>query len=85
MKHTRKAYVVGGATGYCNWMETDIVSDIRKADLAVFSGGEDITPALYGRKPHPTTYSNALRDGREMDEFRIANELGIPLVGICRG
>jgi gamma-glutamyl-gamma-aminobutyrate hydrolase PuuD len=85
MKHTRKAYVVGGALNYANWMECETVTDIRKADFVVFTGGEDVSPFLYGRKPHPTTYSSALRDAHEMDGFKIARDLNLPLCGICRG
>lgn len=54
------------------------------ADLVVFTGGEDVTPFLYGEPRHPATYSNMRRD---MNEVRIFKLLASdkPKVGICRG
>lgn len=54
-------------------------------DLLVFSGGEDVDPFFYGHDKHKRTYSNYSKDQREIDQYLIARELGIPCVGICRG
>ena len=52
-------------------------------DLVCFTGGEDVSPELYGDKKHQYTYSNPHRDAREIDLFE--QYLDIPKVGICRG
>lgn len=55
-----------------------------KADLIVFTGGEDINPALYGEKPIPETqYFNTKRDDREVEAYETYKKT--PKVGICRG
>lgn len=58
---------------------------IDKASLVQFTGGEDVNPALYGEKPHPTTYFSEERDAIEVHAFEFARLHSIPMVGICRG
>lgn len=62
-----------------------ITDDMAQAQLVCFTGGEDVTPHLYGQKKHRTTYNSEHRDGHEMRVFAqcVANK--IPMVGICRG
>lgn len=66
-----------------NWsifgVDTDDISDI---DLVVFSGGEDVSPSLYGEK-NVDSYCNPQRDAHETEIFD--NFKDIPKVGICRG
>lgn len=81
----RKIYVVGGDTGYASWMEGDVVQNIEDADLVVFTGGEDVTPHLYGEPAHPKTYNSPFRDRIETREFLQAMQLRKHLIGICRG
>jgi gamma-glutamyl-gamma-aminobutyrate hydrolase PuuD len=56
-----------------------------KADLVVFTGGADVNPALYGKKPHKDTHWNDDRDKDDIElwEYCVAN--GIPMLGVCRG
>lgn len=56
-----------------------------QVDLLVFSGGEDVDPFFYNHDKHKTTYSNFSKDQREIDQYLLAQEFGIPCVGICRG
>lgn len=51
--------------------------------LLVFTGGEDVSPELYGEYPHKTTYSNPDRDVDELWDFH--KYLHNPKAGICRG
>ncbi len=82
----RKIHIIGGDTGYANWMEgTEYVSHIKEADLVVLTGGADINPKLYGREKHPKTYFIESRDVFEVRELRYAISLDKPIVGICRG
>ena len=52
--------------------------------LVVFTGGEDVDPALYGETP-VYSWFNPKRDKFEMGLFRKCREHGIPMFGICRG
>ncbi len=81
----RKIYVVGWSREYANWCQGRIVDDMADADIVLFTGGEDVSPSLYGKRPHPTTGSNRMRDAEEVAEFRAALEMGKPMLGICRG
>jgi GMP synthase-like glutamine amidotransferase len=54
------------------------------AAFLIWTGGEDINPALYGARPHPNSYwSN--RDLREVDIYKKYEKSGRVFVGICRG
>lgn len=83
-----KVYIISGSYQYSRLffkLGYTEVDSVEKADLICFTGGEDVTPALYGQKPHRSTYSNQHRDDKEGAIFRRALELSIPMAGICRG
>jgi gamma-glutamyl-gamma-aminobutyrate hydrolase PuuD len=48
-------------------------------------GGADINPTMYGHPMHPTTYPGGLRDRLEWSLMSRAKEMGIPIIGVCRG
>ncbi len=81
----RNVYVVGGDTSYANWMEANVVKTLEEADLVCFTGGADVSPAAYNKKPHPSTYASPMRDKFEMAEYKKAVELGKAIIGVCRG
>ena len=62
--------------------------DLTTKDILLLHGGEDISPSLYN---HPVSeYTGATkrpsrRDSIEWSMLQRAIELGIPIVGICRG
>jgi anthranilate/para-aminobenzoate synthase component II len=86
MKIQLKAFVVGAAHHYINWMNGATVTDsIDEANFVVFTGGEDVDPSLYDSPAHPTTSSNIVRDHLEVKIFKIALQKRKPMVGICRG
>lgn len=81
-------YVVGSAKNYCYWLINYgmvQVYNIIDADVVMFTGGEDVTPKLYGAKNHPTTYNNLDRDLEEIKAFKKAQSLNKFCIGICRG
>jgi GMP synthase-like glutamine amidotransferase len=85
MKHV---YIVNGGAAYHGLFTTigyTITSDIREADLVVFTGGEDVSPELYGARKHHTTHNSEYRDRYEADIFNLALKMHLPMVGICRG
>lgn len=83
-----KVFIVNGSGAYRNmflslgWLIADALQD---ANLICFTGGEDVSPDLYHSDKHPATHSNLYRDEREKLIFAEALQLGIPMVGICRG
>jgi len=81
----RKIYVVGNSTDYANWMQGKLTKDLEKADLVCFTGGEDVSPNLYGEPKHYTTGCNPDRDQYESQIFKQALALKKPMIGICRG
>ena len=80
-----KIFVVGGMVGYAIFLEgAEIVDNMEEADVVLFTGGEDVTPSLYGCKKHSTTYCNPNRDREEKEVFNKIREDQLAL-GICRG
>lgn len=55
-------------------------------DGFVFTGGQDVDPALYGQEKIPQCdYQAPLRDNQEFFMVRRLRELDKPVLGICRG
>lgn len=52
----------------------------------ILSGGGDVDPCHFGEEKHPLTGSiNADRDSFELTLCRLALEMDMPVLGICRG
>ncbi|KWH03713.1 hypothetical protein WT58_24065 [Burkholderia territorii] len=84
----KKVYIVNGSAAYRILFESfsfETTTDIKEASLVCFTGGEDVSPELYGDQAHPHTYSSKYRDRVEQQMFDIALDYEIPMVGICRG
>lgn len=80
-------FVVGYGVGYAKFLENySIVNDLEDADVVIFTGGEDVNPALYGAKVHKTTYFTK-RDEYEVIMYKkCLKHKNIKLIiGICRG
>ena len=59
---------------------------LREADGLLLQGGADVAPSAYGEDPiEPQWGGDAVRDAHEIAAVEIARELGIPILGICRG
>lgn len=59
---------------------------LNKDDCVMFEGGTDISPKLYGEQPNSYVVDQDRgRDIFESNLFRQAKDLGIPMIGICRG
>lgn len=64
----------------------DVSRLVGRLDGLVIAGGADVNPARYGAHPHPQTAG--WRDDRDVSEFALldaADDLGLPVLGICRG
>ena len=62
-----------------------LVMNVEDADLVMFTGGADVNPALYGEEEHPKTFHQPPRDREDKKVWEQASQLGLPMVGICRG
>lgn len=58
-------------------------------DGIILTGGEDVNPALYGKKEYIEQYNlsdiNPQRDDYEFHIIQYAEENNVPVLGICRG
>lgn len=80
-----KVYVVGGDASYTRFIENcELTNSLEDAHVVLFTGGEDVSPELYGEQPHRTTYSNKSRDLYEKKIYESVKP-GQLCVGICRG
>ncbi len=73
---------------YSNWMfdELEHTSLIDESDIIVFTGGEDVSPDVYGEsRVHKLTNSNKSRDNKETYYFEKGFESNKFMIGICRG
>lgn len=83
----KKLFTVGGDIGYANWIQEigfELTSAKDKADAFLFTGGEDVNPALYNENVGRHTYFS-YRDQHEVNMFNYAKERNLPMFGVCRG
>lgn len=84
----KRVYIVNGGLQYTQLfvkLGYTIANDLEDLSLVVFTGGEDVSPELYGARKHHSTHNNPHRDQYESDVFRECLDRDIPMVGICRG
>lgn len=79
-------YVVGQDVGYFRpWSPLFALADNpEEADVCLFTGGEDISPELYGER-NVMSHPNPRRDAYEVEYFNYFKERKVPMIGICRG
>lgn len=58
---------------------------VEKDAVMVVWGGADISPALYGHARSRTTHDSPARDAIEWAAMNKAVQMGIPIIGVCRG
>lgn len=59
---------------------------VTMMDGLLLPGGDDIAPYFYGEEPHPATgYFLSWVDKAHLEAAKIAEKLGKPVLGICRG
>jgi len=62
-----------------------MAESLYSADLVHFTGGADVSPALYGQAVHPMTSPIPDRDKADVAAYEMAIRLGLSMVGECRG
>lgn len=63
----------------------DLYKRVKDSDCILFTGGDDVSPRLYGEGLNSTTKPNVLRDKFEMEMAKIAMSLDKMMLGVCRG
>ena len=64
----------------------DLLSKPEEFKLVLFSGGEDVNPALYGHEsPDRLCFYRESRDQLDIKIFKTAQKNNIKMTGICRG
>lgn len=60
---------------------------VKDVDYLILFGGSDISPTIYGQKPHKAHAGEQLsdRDKLELEIVQAAIEQEKPMIGICRG
>ncbi len=59
---------------------------MSRIDALVISGGADVDPGQYGAEPHERTAGwQPERDAWELALLTAAEQVGLPVLGICRG
>ncbi len=89
LRYTNALLKAGETIGYEIFLSdlfehSDLISEI---DAIVFTGGADVDPSLYG-KPELRMQCDVIDPARDTKEFAFAkqaDELGLPIFGICRG
>lgn len=64
--------------------ELEALATHNKNVILVFDGGEDVTPALYGRA-NTDSFNNLTRDIHELVVYKAARSFNMPIFGFCRG
>lgn len=83
-----KVYIIGGGFEYIKLMYRlgcDGAKGLDDADVVLFTGGEDVNPALYGEVCMAKTHYSRDRDEKEKAIFEAALLKKLPMIGICRG
>lgn len=81
-----KVYVVGSDYHYADFIYNHIITNnLEEANIVLFTGGEDVSPEMYGEVAIPETYCNPIRDDYELSIFNEVNSETQICVGICRG
>jgi gamma-glutamyl-gamma-aminobutyrate hydrolase PuuD len=63
-----------------------VADAVERLDAVVLSGGADVQPSRYGAEPDPRTGDpRPDRDATELAVLARALDLGIPVLGVCRG
>jgi gamma-glutamyl-gamma-aminobutyrate hydrolase PuuD len=62
-----------------------IAAQLQGVDLLLFSGGTDVDPNLYQHRNVASSPPDKVRDARETLFYKVARQMSIPMVGVCRG
>lgn len=83
----KKVFIEGNDGRLFNMFEEigyQFAQTVFNADLLCLEGGADVSPALYG-DANTHSHSSPDKDITSFGLISIAQRLGIPVVGICRG
>jgi len=63
-----------------------IRASVQICDGVILTGGGDVVSLAYGEEPHEMSkFQDPVRDAMELEVARLALEMNLPILGICRG
>ncbi len=71
-----------------SFITTQDPNDLREGDVLIIWGGADIHPSLYKKGRSRLSWAGEVPSHRDRIEWGLmqrAKELGIPIIGVCRG
>lgn len=81
----KKVFVVGDNIDAAKFIENyELVDSIEKANIVLFTGGEDISPSMYGCRRRARTSYNEERDKKESTIFKTIKPEQL-VIGVGRG
>lgn len=87
-EYAQRVAEAGGAPVILPLTEDDAAAEryAEACDGFLFTGGDDVSPALYGEEPlEGKTFSDPVRDGAEASLLKAVLAADKPVFGICRG
>lgn len=81
-------YPFDGMGLFDKFFATNDAEDLREGDVLVVWGGGDIPPEYYGKGRSSKSYAGNEPSRRDRIEWALVNrakELGLPMIGVCRG
>ena len=83
--YTRSVEAAGGVVVLLPPQNEGMTEVVSRLDGLIITGGSDVDPERYGEMPHPMTKVRRERDAWEFALLDVADRLGLPTLGICRG
>lgn len=83
----KRLFIVGGDWSYYKPFAEilSLADNFEEADVAMFTGGSDVTPSIYGEKNAGLSHSFLERDQEELEYYKQIVARKMPMIGICRG
>lgn len=81
-------YPFDGMGLFDKFFATNDADDLRDGDVLVVWGGGDIPPEYYGKGRSSKSWASPTPSRRDQIEWALiqkAKEIGIPMIGVCRG
>lgn len=68
-----------------NLKAIDAYEEVSEYDMIILTGGEDVSPMMYGQKNTYSFEPNKRRDALESNAIREAMDNNVKIFGVCRG
>ena len=82
-----KIFMVNGDFNYASWMPFDcsFTNDKSEASIAIWEGGADVSPWVYGQKSGSFTNFNDSSSKLELEAWNYFKDKDVLKIGVCKG